>query len=262
MGKRTLLCLVTAFLLLTAGCSTLTETINSAVSGVQDGISSTDEALSSAAIDAMGMEGSMTALAVYSQIYMAGGYAQSDHNFKEGEGVTFIMTSSKNKDEKQTVFTKKALLKNMDNGSSWWALSSWGADQERINSEALMSEDSKILKFRYKDSDGNVQEWIPDEDSQEMDAVEDEMHEGSEADYSDLSKGTEKITVPAGTFKAEHFLVEDKTEGEDYVQEWWVNEDVPGKMIKYIMTDKTEGITNTGELESTSKGNKTQLTSY
>ncbi|MDC7219979.1 MAG: hypothetical protein PQJ59_08570 [Spirochaetales bacterium] len=240
--------LIAALLTIFASCTSISESINNAVSSIEDSVNAGKKALSDAAMASSGM-------ALYAQVFMAGGYMAEDHNFKEGEGVEFHVEVT-TEGNKTTYTSQKALLKETAEGN-WWALSSQDSEENLMEAEILMSEEMDILVMRYRTEEGEIMEWIP-EQGEEIEEEEDP----EDLDYSSLSKGWETITVMAGKFKAERFYVEDDSEGTLSTQEWWMTEDVPGEMVKYIYTNQKEGSLAEGELKAITKGNVTQMDSY
>ncbi len=72
--------------------------------------------------------------------------------------------------------------------------------------------------------------------------------------------GKQDVQVEAGSFTADHYLYTD--ESGNGTAESWVNEKVPGYMVKSIYTNKKNNQTATGELTQIERGVTTTLNSY
>jgi len=261
-----------------SGCASFIDSIADANASIGRSKSQAGQAMG----DAVGigaMQDAMVASLVYAQVFFAGGYAGGYENFKEGEGGTWEVTA-RDEDGAERFEIERALLRRTAEGNTWWLLryASEDEDEEELLAEALLDEELSILKFRYRDPEsGSIREWIPEEEDTEQ--AETEEEEFSEIDnqayyrddYADHSLGKEQLTVPAGRFNAEHILIEDiyVEENEDGTEEsyrvsyeWWLAPQVPGKMVKYIWRDETDGFSLTGELLAYKKGYTTQLGSY
>jgi hypothetical protein len=227
-------------------------------------------------MDAIGLgalEDSVLANLIYYQVFYAGGYGYGYESFEEGEGVVWNIRSTNDEEPLQI---ERALLKRNGDGSAWWLLKYSAQGEEPFLSEALIGSEYELQKFRYRDPEtGDIREWIPEqEESVEEEADQDEYE--SEADfyrggYEEYSRGFEDISVPAGTYRAEYFLIEDAYtvenedgESESYSvrYEWWISEQVPGEIVRYEWTDSSNESALIGELVAHNQGYRTQLDSY
>ncbi len=274
LRKKLVTLLMSVVLVSLVGCSSIME----GVAGTSDLIGKTQARVNQAALDAVGigaMEDAVLATLIYTQVFFAGGYAAGYGDFDEGEGVVWDITS-KDDEGIETIRVERALLKRNADGSAWWLLRYSAEGEEDFLSEALMSDSYDLLVFRYRDPETDaIREWIP-----EQDGVEDEEEEDTEdmeqvgyydGAYGDYVVGTENVTVPAGTFRAEHIVIEDvyvpeeddvETESYEVRYEWWITGDVPGELVKYIWANTSEGTSLSGELVSNEKGYTTRLDSF
>jgi len=188
------------------------------------------------------------------------GYGFEDDNFKEGQGVTWKVSNVNNKEE---ITVTRALLKDMGNNSSWWYLSSNTEGKDQYY-EMLIDDDMNILKVRYKDSENNtIQEIIPEQTEETSSETGDETGKMSQESYGEYSVGKETIKTKAGSFKAEHLVIEDdESDDNDFKHEYWLTDKVPGTCVKYIYNNISENETMTGEVIDIRGGYKTQLESY
>lgn len=274
----TLAALLLAALVVT-GCSSMVESLSLTAQAIEQGEARANQAVT----DAVGLgalQDSMVASIVYAQVFFAGGYAQGYESFAPGQGVAWELTA-RDEDGVQRLEIERALLKRTAEGNSWWLLRYDAEDEEEMISEALLDPEYNILKFRYRDPETDtIREWVPETEEEaaaETESEEEEaMAEAGQEDYyrgdfSDNVVGTERVSVPAGRFKADHVLIEDHyvaEEGEETEEsyratyEWWLTGEVPGKIVKYIWTDESDGSSLTGELLAYNNGYTTRLNSF
>ena len=266
-------------LLLIAGCSSVMDTVASST-GLLD---TTKARVNQAALDAMGLgalEDAVLANLIYSQVFFAGGYGYGYEDFDQGEGVVWDVTS-RDENGSDTIRIERALLKRNADGTAWWFLRYSAEGEDDFISEALLDDEYALLKFRYRDPETDtIREWIPeqDEEAAESEATDEESTEEPvdvgfyEGAYGDYIVGTEEVRVPAGTYRADHILIEDtwSSENEDGTAaetyevryEWWISDKVPGQLIKYSWANISEDVSLSGVLISNKNGYTTQLKSY
>ena len=267
----------------------------SSCTGIVDAIDKGKQKVSGAAeravMDATGlaaMQDAMVASIVYSYAFFAGGYMPGYDDFAEGEGVVWRLTVT-DEDGTESVDIERALLKRLPDGKEWWFLS-YSTEEEEMVSEALLDENYEIQVFRYRDTEtGQINEWIPEAEAEAAEAEEaegeeevEEAPEFYEGNWQDNIVGTEQVEVPAGTFTADHVVVnmeyeaatgeaegneaEDSesadTEMHEVRYEWWISEDAPGNLVKYRWTDSAEEGEYLGELIDHGTGYSTQLESF
>lgn len=276
MRKVAFMVTVLLLVILFGSCSTLFDDLASGT-GILD---KTEARLNQAALDAVGLgalEDSVLATIIYTQVFYAGGYAYGYDSFEEGEGVVWDIRSSADQEE-DTLRVERALLKRTAEGSSWWFLKYSAEGEDPFVSEALIGEEYELLKFRYRDPEtGDIREWIPEqEESAEESADESEEEMGEEepdfyrGGYEEFNRGRESITVPAGTYQAEHILIEESFTVEEegtsevyiLIYEWWISDQVPGEIVRYEWTNTQDESALTGELVAHNRGYRTQLDSY
>jgi len=284
-GKYGVLAVLLAVLLVLSSCSSMVESIGKLDSAVDR----TKARANQAALDAVGvgaMEDAMVASMVYAQVFFAGGFAYGYEDFEEGEGVIWKLTST-DESGSESMEAERALLKRTADNNEWWLLSYSEPEGESFLSEALLDPDYSIVKFRYMDPETEkIREWVPEtdeeaaaEETQDEAEAEETAYAGEEAlfrgDYENYIVGQETVRVGAGTYTADHVLIEDtytiytdeeETEenAETYqvIYEWWISDDVPGQIVKYEWQNVTEKISLKGELVSFKKGYTTQLESF
>lgn len=271
---------VAALLLLFGGCMSLIDSIEQ----MDETVARTQASAGQAMSDAIGigaMEDAMIAALMYSQAFFAGGYMQGYEDFSEGSGVVWEITPKEENryDESESLEIERALLKRTEDGNSWWLLRYSNKEGEELLSESLLDENYEIVVFRYRDPEtGSIREWKPEveedsktaepEEPEEMESAESAQYEGN---YRDHIVGTETVTVPAGTYTAEHVRIIDSytTENEDGTDstyetryEWWIDNEVPGDLVKYEWSNETEQSGIRGELIKLEQGYTTRLDSY
>lgn len=188
------------------------------------------------------------------------GYGFEDNNFREGEGVIWEVSNVNNG---ESIIVKRALLKDIADGNSWWLLSS-NADGKEQYYEMLIDKDMNILKTRYRDSESNeIKELNLEESKDSSSETYDETENRDQNRYGEYSVGKETVKTKAGSFKTEHIVIEDdESDDTDFKHEYWLTDKVPGTCVKYIYNNISENEIMTGEVIDIRGGYKTQLESY
>lgn len=225
-------------------------------------------------MDATGMgamQDSMVAMSVYANAFFAGGFAYGYDDFEEGEGVAWRIVS-RNPDETTEMRIERAFLKEESDGG-WWYLG-YEVEDGIFVSEAFIGSDYELLIFRYEDPEtGEIREWRADEEVDDSDqtteaaeteaTVEESQPTFYEGDYGAYVVGTETVSVPAGSFTAEHVRIADVyDEGGELTYEWWITENVPGRLVKYDWRDGADDTSLTGELLEVRHDYRTRMGSY
>ena len=264
-----------ALILVFTGCVSVDDIVSGNL------MAKTEARMGQAVADAMGigeLEDAVLATLIYTQVFYAGGYGYGYEDFTEGEGGVAWKLTAKDNDGSETLEVERALLKRNADGTAWWFLAYRAEGEDEFISEALLDSDYTIVKFRYHDPETDViREWVPEQnESAEETADDEEMEEEPEVgyfegDYGDYVTGTERVVVPAGTYQAEHVLIEDSYTVEDGAEasesyevryEWWLVKDVPGDLVKYSWQNVSDNSSLVGELLSHKRGYTTRLESY
>ena len=198
--------------------------------------------------------------AVFATAFYHGGYAFEVKEYKPGEWTRWQTTGMEEGEE-----FEKAFLKKLDDGKEWWQVivrSVREGEKEEVILEALFSpvedEHRELLRMRAL--------FPGDEEPSEIPVEKDSGWYGEPTELTDESlaaakKGNKKVTVPAGTFTAEHIVFKD-VRG---VGEWWLVSQVPGSIVKYVIKESAgegEQDTYTAELADYGKKAATRLQSY
>ncbi len=188
----------------------------------------------------------------YTQVFFIGGYGIDPDMFQEGQGTTWHVTSVDD-DESMSYVAERALLKRLEDGSTWWYLTFEGEEMDKITYEILLSPELQAREMYFQDPEsGEVRHHEFAHDDTEMDETEegDETLEamGYQTGYyyteawDDYREGTESIVVGNRTFQTDVLLftpenmeaeMEDDYDGEAFEYRWWVSEDVPGHLVKF-----------------------------
>ncbi len=275
--------------LLFSGCSTLMDICFGGRSPIAPVTDRAERRIGMAFMDATGisdMQAGMVASMVYMQVFVSGGYAGGYDDYSEGQGVVWEVTSKQDGEEERFEI-ERAFLKSLDDGSQWWLLRH-SSQNDEIIAEALLDTDYQLLKFRYRDPEyDRIREWTPqyekeEETPEETDQEAEESYSKVEnysdamieGDYTPYVKGSESVTVPAGTFETQYARVEvDYTESDPetgepigetdkLIYEWWISEEVPGNMVRYSWSRPSEGVTLTGHLKAITTNRQSQLGSF
>lgn len=246
--------IITLIVMSMAGCASF----DAAIQNVTDSINE----LSEASVEMVNLNPMIEFTIFYASYFFLGGYGFGDENFKNGEGVTWKVSTGSGEDE---ITVTRALLKRVDNGAAWWSISAIIDGEDRVY-EMLLEDDYDILKIRYINSEtGLIEEIIPEQSEESEEAgSEDEIETMSPEFYAQYSVGEEKVKTKAGSFKADHIVIEDKNVEEGYhiKYEYWLSDKVPGGSVKYIYANITENETISGEVIDIRGGYKTQMDSY
>jgi Prokaryotic membrane lipoprotein lipid attachment site len=190
----------------------------------------------------------------YASYFFLGGYGFGDDNFRDGEGIKWSISTNTETDE---IIVTRARLKTLGNGSAWWFFST-EVNGEEIFYEMLIKNDYDLVKVRYLNSNtGAFDEFIPEgADSDDSDTVE-----TLDTDvYNRFKVGSESIRTKAGSFKADHIVLEEK--GAEFKYEYWIADRAPGHIVKYRYENTAENQVMTGEIIDIRGGYRTRLDSY
>lgn len=178
---------------------------------------------------------------VYVQAFTLGGYAPGIEDYQPGEIVSWRVEAKDGSD----IFryeTKRGLLRTEDDGSSWWYLE-MTSDGEVLAYAAHMDADLNPRRVRFKGETGRIREFSYDREAPAEYARTAGYFEAYPADavfsdarqYGDYVTGTQRITVPAGSFDTETsvYTYQDPSSGLDVRYSWWVSAEVPGGLIRF-----------------------------
>lgn len=161
--------------------------------------------------------------------FFSGGYslAPATHDYEPGD---FTVYRVNNTNGERVAQIERALLFVDDEGNEGWKVKF--LDHENNDTtivEMLFSpERDQLLRMRAR---------FPDEaKGQEMPVRENDYYEApdrlTEESVEGATVGTERITVPAGTFEARH--VQYGVPGTSGTQDWWLIDEVPGGIVRYV----------------------------
>lgn len=212
------------------------------------------------------MQANMLFTSTYYQVFFIGGYDPAGDDFQEGEGVTWAIRSSQDRAADSATIVR-ALLKRESRGS-WWYMA-LESDGQVIEYEVLLDADYAPLEMVWADPDsGQVLRQVFEPGQVAGPGTGEEsgaMVYSSEAE-SLASRTTERVTVPAGSYSAEHvvFRASDYQSGEQVEYNWWVVESVPGNLVKfeYVVADGSGEELLSGELTETRTDYRTKFASY
>jgi hypothetical protein len=187
----------------------------------------------------------------FNYAFSAGGLWAGQKEYKPGEYTKFewIMEGE------EPIVLERAYLKEQDDGKQWWRVS-WKDSEGSWIWEALIQPDTgEMVRMRARDADGNEGE-VPVSGQ----AVYMPPAELTEESVEGATVGKEKVTVPAGTFQTDHVVFMAATgEGQS---EFWLAPQIPGGVVKYMITQKGEGTVWTSELLEYGKKADTILGSF
>lgn len=174
-------------------------------------------------------------------MFYQGGYYHQDQAYEPGE---YTIWTSEESPYGQTM--ERAFLQRRDDGWEWWRLEIFGEDSDSDDDfhmiiEALFEpqDDKRIIRqmfVQYPDADEPEEVEIDDEDSEDWIV---RAESWSDEDLEQAFMGSEQVTVPAGTFTADHYEIESE-EDDDYRTQWWITDGaVPGSVVKVHQYDES-----------------------
>lgn len=198
--------------------------------------------------------------AFYAGFWSMGWFGYKDANYAPGQGTIWKFTSTGGK-SKDPVILERALLKVVPGNSQWWRFK-MTTGKSNIVYEFLVGPDMVVTKVRYQDpGSGAIGEFVPSQDQMKPQPGTGAANAPkSRAEMANYLVGRENVQVAAGSFMADHYLYTD--DASSGTAESWVNEKVPGYMVKSIYTNKKNNQTSTGELTQIESGVTTSLNSY
>lgn len=165
----------------------------------------------------------------FSSMYWAffgmGGFIVSDAGYEVGQGTRWRTTITDDGETSEMIL-ERALLHEAADGSRWWRVA-FEVDGERLAYEFLVDESFGLLELRYEDEAGNLARYEAGPDDQWW--VASNYQTLTADDFSDMSVGSERVSVAAGTFQAER-LEYAEPDGELV---WWVSDDAPGLLVRF-----------------------------
>jgi hypothetical protein len=193
----------------------------------------------------------MQAQMAFNYAFSAGGLWAGQQGYETGEYTKFKWTMEGN----DPIVMERAYLKELEDGKQWWRVT-WEDSEGSWIWEALIDPDSsQMVRMRARDADGNEGE-VPVSGQ----AVYMPPAELTKESVQGATVGTERITVPAGTFQADHVVYMAAT-GEGQV-EFWLAPKVPGGVVKYLISQKGEGTVWASDLVEYGANAKTVLNSF
>ena len=165
---------------------------------------------------------------VFTMAFHSGSYTFENEGYEVGEWTRWRLTDS-GSDRPDEM--ERAMLHRRDDGMEWWRvkyISDTGEGRDSMTVEALFDpETGEFVRMRGR---------MPGEaEAKEMPVEEGtygykEPRRLTEESMEAAMVGTETVSVPAGSFTADHVRY-GGMEGGTY--DWWLNEDIPGGMVKY-----------------------------
>lgn len=193
---------------------------------------------------------------LFSVAFHSGAYAVDTAPYEPGDWTRWRLSDGS---DTPPALVERAFLARLDDGREWWRVSYEGAEEdERIILEGLFNADrSQLVRMRAQ-FPGEEPKELPVQEGTytyvEPVALTAESLEGA-------TVGTEAVSVPAGRFTARHLRYGDF--GTTY--EWWLDESVPGGMVKYLhhagdADDDASGMNHwTAELDAHGTGATSRL---
>lgn len=169
---------------------------------------------------------------VFAHSFSVGGYWISRADFQPGEWAEYEIDQSGND---QSVAVEKAFLKRTEEGNEWWRVT-WSVDDDQTwVYESLIDRDrGELLRLRGQDQEGNVKE-IPVEKGTR---VYRQPRDLTEQSIEGATVGTSTVRTRAGSFDADE--VRYGAVGAQGDVAFWLNDDVPGGVVKYRISNNQD----------------------
>ena len=185
----------------------------------------------------------------FNYAFSAGGLWAGQRGYEPGEFTKFRWTMEGD----DPLVMERAYLKELDDGKQWWRVT-WEDSEGSLVWEALIDPDtSQMVRMRARDADGNEGE-VPVSGQ----AVYMAPAELTKESVQGATVGKEKVTVPAGTFQSDHVVYMTG----DGQAEFWLAPQIPGGVVKYLISRKGEGTVWNSDLVDYGKNADTVLNSY
>lgn len=188
----------------------------------------------------------------FNHAFTVGGMWPGLVDYSPGEWTRYEIKRS---GESQSVTVERALLRSKKNGKKWWRIS-WTTRGKTWTYEFLIhSRRNKLLRLRGKDPKGNVKE-IPVREG----TVYQAPREMTEESIRGAISGRANLGTPAGEFSAKR--LEYGAPGQGGRVSWWLNDSVPGGVVKYQAENQSEAVVWTSTLTDYGQGATTELDSF
>ncbi len=163
-----------------------------------------------------------------------------DDNFSVGDEVTFEYTQTADGETWMSEFeVTRALLHRGADGTSWWRAEFNHPDMEGnpiypTQYEFRVNEQWDVLEFRYRHPQtGRLRSEVPDDIAKWRMMVDEQREFADPEEMARYRVGSERLTVPAGTFSTEVYRSRPDDEADWTV---WLSNDVPGLIVKFSGT--------------------------
>ena len=190
---------------------------------------------------------------LFSYTFGVGGCWIWTGDFRPGDWTKWEITVP----EGEKIIVEMAYLKLTPDGNQWWRIGyyPYKEGEEPLIYEGMFSSNmGQLRRLRAKFGDEEPREIPVTEGTYVARPVKltKESVEGAKV-------GVETVTVPAGTYRAEHIRYGSVTGG---TIEWWTSGQVPGGVVKYLIRDKNEKLVLQSELFSFGSGAGSVLGSF
>jgi hypothetical protein len=188
---------------------------------------------------------------IFSMAFSSGGYAVGSTLFKPGEYVRYNAVSERT----SNATIERAYLGDDAEGNQWWKVKFVNPDKnnDTVIMEALLSpKDQKLVRLRGQ--------FPGDQGPKEMPVTENTGYvpptKLTKQSIEGATVGTESVSVPAGTFGAARHVVFGGMGGN---HEWWLDDKVPGGVVKQSTSASGSGRAHTLELVAYGGGAGSEL---
>ena len=161
---------------------------------------------------------------IFTYAFASGGYEIAPVPYKAGQ---YTRWTGQGQDSK-TIKLERAYIGDDAKGRQWWKVK-WTDDEEKtIVLEGLLDKkEQRFVRMRAKFPDDPEGKEMPVDEATYYHPAQKLSQDSVEG----ATKGMEKVTVPAGTFRAKHVVFG----GVDGTHEWWLDTKVPGGTVRQLL---------------------------
>ncbi|MDB4950533.1 MAG: hypothetical protein JWM27_3182 [Gemmatimonadetes bacterium] len=192
---------------------------------------------------------------VFAMAFHSGSYSFQEREYAPGEYTRWRMVGAG--ENADTAYLERAFLGKAADGSQWWHVAyvfKGSEKQDTLALEGQFSADrSHIIRMRGQ-MPGQPQPTEMPVQENTFGYMPPTML--TPQSLAGATLGTESVTVPAGTFRARHVRFGDMTGGS---LDWWLDDSVPGGMVKYTVGGGQAGQTSVLELMQKGTGARSTL---
>ena len=173
---------------------------------------------------------------IFTLAFNSNGYDLAQQPMKPGEWVKYEVSGhnagdAKDKDQKPNYIQRAFLFSDKEGNEYWQVKFTDGSTNDVLAMEAEFNKGrQKLLRMKAKNPKETEGQEVPVNDQTYYVPPQKLTKESLKG----ALVGSEDVTVPAGSFKADHYKFGGA--GGGYTQEFWISKTVPGGEVKYLQS--------------------------